>query len=209
MLDLYYDIDPKGFSKNITLPLCENYLKYYDSCIVPSNVNKELINRRIALQFLIKYAFVLLLKRGKGDLNENHLFGQKNELNFRERKFRIRGDYNGINLYFNYSFDYRNRDLLYLLFVKNSKITSLSCFPRKEEWLPIIADSFEKEVIFDVDMRIGDNNDKTYAAINNMITPREWITLDYQACKNEVEKIHNEIDQIKKFSKLPKRSANS
>jgi hypothetical protein len=208
MLDLYYDIDPKGFSKNITLPFCEDYLKFYHSCIVPSNINKELANKRISLLFPGKFAFVLTLKNGRRIIYEDELFEQKKLLDFRGRRFQCRGDYNGIKLYFSYHFDSTIDNLLNLLFAKNIKITIPSRFPDKEEWLPIITDSFEQDVIYDVDMRIGDNNDKTYAAINDMIVPIEWKTLDYQACKKEVERIHKEIDQIKKFPKLPKRPTN-
>lgn len=208
MLDLYYDIDPKGFSKNITLPFCEDYLKFYHRCIVPSNINKELVNKRISLLFSGKFAFELTLKSGPHIIHEDELFEQKKLSNLRVRRFRFRGSYNGILLYFRYYFDSTIDNLLNLFFAKNIKITIPLRFPDKEEWLPIITDSFEQDVIYDVDMRIGDNNDKTYAAINDMIVPIEWKILDYQACKKEIERIHKEIDQIKKFPKLPKRPTN-
>ena len=209
MLDLYYDIDPKGFSKNITLPLCQDYLKFYHrhSCIVPSNINKEFVNQRISFLFSGIFAFELSSKWKEDHIhiNEEQLFEQNNLLNLQGRPFHIRGRHKNICLYFSYDFDDKIRDLLRLLFVKNNKIVSSSLFPQKEEWLPIIFDNFKQNITYAVSMRIGDDNDKTYAAINDMITPREWISFDYQACKKEVERIHKEIAQIKKFSKFPKR----
>ncbi len=204
MLDLYYDIDPKGFSKNITLPFCESYLKFYDSCIVPSNINKELVNHRIALLFWGKFAFVLNSDREKHEYIDS--FESNNTPNFQARKCRRRGVYKNIGLYLIYNLDFKVRDLLDLLFVKNIKIISTSSIPRPIEWHHIITDNFEQDKIYDVDMRIGDNNDK-YAAINDMIYPGEWI--DYQACKKEVERIKNEIENMKKFRKIPKHSTNS
>lgn len=59
MLDLYHDIDYKGFSKNITLPLCEEFVKFYDDnfkelelCDKDFNIkNISLIEERIGLLF--------------------------------------------------------------------------------------------------------------------------------------------------------------
>jgi hypothetical protein len=37
-----------------------------------------------------------------------------------------------------------------------------------------------------------------------MVHPRKMPILDYQACSKEVERIKNEIKQIKTFTKFPK-----
>ena len=207
MLDLYYDIDPKGFSKNITLPFCENYLKFYHSCIVPSNINKELANKRISLLYTGEFAFKLT-SRGEPKYRIDELNEPEKLSNLRIRTLRYRKRYNGIRLYFGFDFDSTIEYLLDLFFAKNIKIALPSRFPPPEEWLPIITDSFEQDVIYEVDNKIGDNNDKTYSAINDMIVPRGCKSLDYQACKKEVERIHKEIEQIKKFPKLPKLPTN-
>lgn len=53
MLDIYYDIDYIGFSKNIILPLCESYVKFYDGIHnVNSMIDQELIDIRKSLLFL-------------------------------------------------------------------------------------------------------------------------------------------------------------
>ena len=53
MLDIYYDIDYKGFSKNITLPLLEKFIAYRNKHYpkLYNNVGKELLEARIALLF--------------------------------------------------------------------------------------------------------------------------------------------------------------
>lgn len=53
MLDIYYDIDYKGFSKNITLPLCEEYVKFYESVHIEAPmIDDESINLRKSFLFL-------------------------------------------------------------------------------------------------------------------------------------------------------------
>lgn len=204
MLDLYYDIDPKGFSKNITLPFCESFLEFYRSSNVPSNVSKELVDQRISLLFLGKYAFLL---SPKNKLDIKKLFKQ---IIF-EGAF-IRGRAKDTRIYFCYWFHQKYTCLIRLFALKNLKVFSRLTFKFKsgnDEWSSIIPDHFEQNKTFVVDENTGDNNDKTYAAINDMVHPRTMQTLDYQACAKEVERISNEIAKIKKFSKFPKHQTNS
>lgn len=56
MLDIYYDIDYKGFSKNITLPLCEEYVDYYEKTIINAPmIDDESIDLRKSMLFLGDY----------------------------------------------------------------------------------------------------------------------------------------------------------
>ena len=95
--------------------------------------------------------------------------------------------------------------MIELLAIKNLKIIfRLRNVHKKAEWLKIITDDYKQEKVFIVNVKTGDDNNETYAAINDMMAP--WIQLipDYQACKKEVERIRNEIAQINQFSKFPK-----
>lgn len=194
MLDLYYDIDPKGFSKNITLPFCESYLKFYDNSYIPSNINEDLVHKRISLLFYGNFAFVL--STIDVTKNRDELFKHINCSHILRR-----GKVNGIRIYFSYDFHDKNIDLTNLFYIKNlniiRKITN-------NEWKSIITNSFEQNKTVVIDMKIGDDNDETYSAINEMICPKRFLVLDYQACKKEVERIQKEKDQMKKFSKFPK-----
>lgn len=200
MLDLYYDIDPKGFSKNIILPFCESFLEYYRSSNASSNISKKLVDERISLLFVGDYSFALSSNTNKKKMYK--IF--KQTLNTIARRPLNRGEDDGIELYFGYSFNSGILDLLELFYVKNLKISSPSILPNKK-WRSIITNSFEQDKVFIVDMKTGDDNDEIYAAINNMCIPRRIININYQVCINEVERIRNEIAKIKKFSKFPKR----
>lgn len=57
LLDLYYDIDYKGFSKNITLSLCEEFIRFYDDNWVDLDINQNLIKERIGLLFNYYYPY--------------------------------------------------------------------------------------------------------------------------------------------------------
>ena len=65
MLDIYYDIDYKGFSKNITLPICEKYVEFYESVKIEAPmIDEESIDFRKSLQFLGLFGALL----GKTDI---------------------------------------------------------------------------------------------------------------------------------------------
>ena len=197
MLDLYYDIDPMGFSKNITLPYCESYLRFYHSSIVPPNISEDLVNRRISSLIWGKYAFALTSNKKKD--YKKQLFKQIEFANLIIK----RGINNGIHLFLACNISKKN---LFSLFKRKiPKLFIHSDFRyEKAEWISIITDSFDKDEAFVVDVKTGDNNDKTYAAINDMIIPNIWMNLDYQACEKEVKRIHEEIEHRKKSLILPK-----
>ena len=199
MLDLYYDIDPKGFSKNITLPFCESYLDFYNNSNAPSNISKVLVNQRIFSLYLGEFAFALTSNNKHKHIN--NLFEHN-----RFKHLLYRGKHENIGLYNSWFFhNNKSRDLIALLAIKNLKIIfRLRNVHKKAEWLKIITDDYKQEKVFIVNVKTGDDNNETYAAINDMMAP--WIQLipDYQACKKEVERIRNEIAQINQFSKFPK-----
>ena len=56
MLDIYYEIDYKGFSKNITLSLCEEYVKFYESVQIEAPmIDEESIDLRKSMLFFCDY----------------------------------------------------------------------------------------------------------------------------------------------------------
>lgn len=203
MLDLYYDIDPKGFLKNITLPFLESYLEFYRSCDVPSKIRKELVNERITLLFLGKFAFVLLPKTNK-KINEYKLF---EEVKYEHSVLPGMGTL-GIKNYFSYNINDKIFVLIKLVAIKNPKISLDFRKYKNIDNESMLTKSFERNKVYYVNMKIGEDNELIYAAINEMIRPYCPI-LDYQACKKEVERIKNEIENMKKFRKIPKHSTNS
>jgi hypothetical protein len=202
MLDLYYDIDPMGFSKNITLPFCESFLEFYNSIKLPSNINKDLVNQRLSNLFWAKFVFALSSR--KNEFKIVKLFEQTEFIHhFIRGKGRAKDEF----VFFGYLFHNKYMNLIRLFEMKNLKIFSRLIFEYKsgfENWSYIITDRFEKNKAFFINVKTGDDNDMTYAAINDMVHPKTMQILDYQACEKEVERIRNEIAKMKKFSKFPK-----
>ena len=199
MLDLYYDIDPKGFSKNITLPFCERFLEFYNNSKLPSNISKDLVNQRISNLFMVRFGFALSSR--KNELKIKNLFEQIDLVLIN------RGEAKGKCVYLGISFYNKDMNLIRLFERKNLKVFSRFVFnfkSRDDEWSSIITDRFEQNKVFVVDEKTGDDNDITYTAIDDMIHPRTMPILDYQACAKEVERIENEIKQIRTFTKFPK-----
>lgn len=205
MLDLYYDIDPKGFSKNITLPFLESYLEFYHSCNVPSNISKDLVNERITLLFIGKFAFVLLPKK----VNSRDAGKLFEEVKYKHRVIPgLSGRGLGIDYYFCYCIIDKSYYLINLVATKKPKISSGVIMREFKDIDNEFAKSLEQNKVYHVNTKIGDDSDITYGAINRMIKPICPI-LDYQACKKEVERIKDEIDKMKKFPKIPKHPTNS
>lgn len=198
MLDLYYDIDPKGFSKNITLPFLESFLEFYRSCDVSSNISEDLVNERVTFLFFGKFAFVLPSETKRERLEKifNDEIKYKHKIIHRLKKY-----------YMSYSINDKSYNLIKLVAIKNPKISAdfKYRFPVNES---TITKSFEKEKLYFVNTRTGDDDDLTYKIINIIIGPRCSI-LDNQACKKEVERIKDEIDKMKKIRKIPKHPTNS
>ena len=67
MLDIYFDIDYKGFSKNITLKFCEDYIHFYNVNFCESKkISKQLIENRIEILFVRDCALMIT------DLNKEY-----------------------------------------------------------------------------------------------------------------------------------------
>lgn len=205
MLDLYHDIDPKGFSKNITLPFLESYLEFYHSCNVPSKIRKNLVDERITLLFMGKFAFVLLPKKANYK-NAKKLF---EEVKYEHRVLPGLKDRGlDIDYYFSYCINDKIYDLIKLVATKRPQISSGFNMEIVKDIDNESIKSLEQNKVLFVNTKTGDDKDITYAVINEMIKPICPI-LDYQACKKEVERIKDEIDRMKKFRKIPKHPTNS
>ena len=76
MLDIYMDIDVLGFKKNILLPLCHNFIEYYNKCsdIFIDSLAEEQINR-ISLLYL-KNAYIVKFV----DIHPDNLLDEVNRI---------------------------------------------------------------------------------------------------------------------------------
>ena len=118
MLDLYYDIDLKGFSKNITLPFCEHFLEIYDTHIKDVNLRKELFSTRISNLLFAKSALLVSTIMARKDAD--HTFAKTDS---------------GLYLYGNYRIQNLDSEMVYLALGVPSKEYLLSnIFFRKKKY---------------------------------------------------------------------------
>ena len=189
MLDIYFDIDFKGFSKNFTLPICERYVQFYNSNYIVSNINKDLIEERIGHLFIQNFGFVII--------NQS-----KKKLMLLKRKFP---DNEMVCIPF---FDNGNPifcantkidNLIKLLAKKNRSLFDIADITSIEKNIitlyEMIIKSFEMNYVYDIDMELGEENEELYTTINNLMSYiRPWY-IKYENCKEELDRNKKVIAQ--------------
>lgn len=205
MLDLYYDIDLKGFSKNITLPLCERFIKFHFECLFKSKIKEELIEQRISCLFLGKCAF-MISKHPLSGRKMHNIFNQRG-LGFGIELIRLSVK----DVYVHYALNYNDNleDLVTLLRHRNKSLNSKNIPYSFEAYFQLYNNGLlenpvglEYDRVYVVDLKKGYNNEETYKLINLIIIQYLDSHLDYVACKNEAERIRGEIAKNNNSSDL-------
>lgn len=66
LLDLYFDIDPVGFQKNIVKPFLEEFVSYYNKYLIPAEgINSALTRYRLTLTFCFRVVVGYVNLKGK------------------------------------------------------------------------------------------------------------------------------------------------
>ncbi len=211
MLDLYYDIDLKGFSKNITLPFCERFIEIYDAQINEVNLNKELISARISNLLFCKSAFFVLSKRKPNQFEYiKRIFADTDsELIVNPHLFLIQ-NVNIERAIFAFGPYLKEYHLASLLFKKNSSVVIEfsygSFYDRKsfKEYMRVTRNGLPKEIsefghdkVYFIDIKTGSQSKQLYQAIDIQLS---WIfryRINYDACKKEAERIRKENERNK------------
>ena len=221
MLDLYYDIDYKGFSKSIMLPYLEEFVEYYDEHYPQeTSISSDLIEARLGLSYRFHRALIKKEKLIENKKSNNNVFSyyyqikNKNEFILQEDFIKLTetsqggifslmgtGSYRGFQIDVIYDSD-RYYILKKLLF---EKVTNL--FHQYKIGSVKIDDIlYKEEEYIEIEVMAGNDDVNEFVLINNLlarITPMsynyifnymgEYHYLDYKAVKNEIEKIKKEI----------------
>jgi hypothetical protein len=158
MLDIYYDIDFKGFSKNIILPLCEQYLKFFRDNNYVSNIENKLVEIRIARLFIGNFAFI----NTKGDFNEA-------EKAFKQLRWKPYEIYQYYRLSCFYAREIGKAILLGLLSTKMSSLFYKLDYKYHDAWWDERVKAFESVMpnkLFVVDLNTGNESEEMYNVIN-------------------------------------------
>lgn len=211
MLDLYYDIDLKGFSKNITLPFCERFIQIYDAQINKVDLNKELISARISNLLFCKSALFVSSKREQNQFEYvNRIFvDTDSELHANPHACNIQNVVRE-KMYLALGYSSKEYLLANLLFRKNSSIVidfsygSFDDIKKFKEYMRVTRNGLPKEIsefehdkVYFIDIKTGSQSKQLYRAIDIQLS---WIfqrRINYDACKKEAERIKKEIDRSK------------
>ena len=197
LLDLYYDIDNWGFKKNIVVPLCEEFVKFYRNSIYASeSISKDMIEERIGHLFfkevcilrtlvpIDKDPFEYVRERGKGKLN-----GKLTSVTL----------FHEDNIFLFLSSDPRSK-LMPLLAKRQPSL--FRTFIRPEL---IKKDVAEYDKVVTIDVHIGEHCENDYLYYNYYLAKRHSMPsfyFDYNRCIEEMEKIKSVIENKEKTSNL-------
>ena len=205
MLDLYYDLDYESFSKNITYPICKDFVDYCESnSFNSSELHDYLVNERIALLFAHRVVTTQIpydsdedyLQRGKIEDEAKQVlesFNSTQQINYNYIGEIAEGVFAS-----SYS---KNWPLLKLLF--NKQISLFHAYGQRYSDIDFdynLLNFFENKVATPITIRLGEENIKTYLSINMLL--RLWCLskgyLNYDECKKATKKIYNDYIRIKK-----------
>jgi len=199
MLDLYYDIDLKGFSKNITLPFCEQFIKKCDAHINDLNISKELYCTRISNLLFTKSA--LFISSQLEELDVRDALDETDSDLYLYDSFRSQHVKND-KVYFAVGTASNVYRLASLLIRKRSSIVDYSIKGEeydylKHKGLPKEISEFKHDKVYIIDMNTGIQSKELYQAIDNVLLWVFGLQIDYEACKKEAERIRKEIERNK------------
>lgn len=206
MLDLYFDIDYKNFSKHITLPACEEFVEFYNNNLFKSsNLDHELIDKRISCLYCGKLtAFVLLKKAREGFSNAIDLacqiFHEQLGAECNDGSVRyVPPTNNFISCLYISDMDYINRILL-VRSLLNRKIPKLF-----KDWSlnmrPLIKHlEFDKAYLLNA--KVGEEDKLVYKDINTVLYNSSPYVLDYKSCKTEIDNIKKYLSKYENNSDL-------
>ena len=206
MLDIYFDIDYKGFSKNITLSLCEDFVKYYDENIFDSvYVKQELIDKRISCLFCEKRMAFVLFSYKDTNIDEalktaRKIFHSEIGKKGKEDTVKFVPPINGfISCFYITDDDYFNRVKMarYLIHSKSPKL-----FKKWEIDMKPVVNSLEYDKVYIIDIETGEEDERLYKEINTILNNSLPYVLDYQSCKTEIDRILLELSKSENDSDL-------
>ncbi len=191
MLDLYYNIDTLGFTKNIEFPLLKDYIDFYKrNYFESSQIRKKYIEERIGYLYAqIIGIGILKRKNSFNDLFEDYKKIFKNNLNSFINELTIISPGYVIG-----SFVQPQRKILSILSKKKNglfvHVAQTNIDPKEYIDLPLSI----------IDIHTGEENENIYKLINFLLLrggSRFSKFLNYQKCCEELDRIERNINRNK------------
>ncbi len=193
MLDLYWDIDNYGFTKNIELPLIKDYIDFHNNNYFESSqIKKEYIEERIGYL----YAQNICIVNFKRNSSIDNIFDYyqklfKNKFNFSVNTLTITSPGYVIG-----SFIQPQREIMSIMSKKEVDLfkRAIQANIKNEEGYSLSLDI--------IDVHTGEEDENTYKIINNLLIRAGGSKgfpkfLNYQMCCKELDRIDRIINRNK------------
>lgn len=215
VLDLYYDIDYKGFNKNIQYRFCKEYVSYYESqSYTNGNISKDLIDTRKSNLFTCKPYIIKDNKRiissliSKYQEDDFRSFLQDKGVDVEEKGYThcvvFHYDEKTIVVYHLAN----TIELIGLLYCRSKQLFKDSIYYHKgfNGISVFLKKHCANANTYKIEINTGDENDSLYADVNSFFilfptrfSRKDYYCLDYNACKKYVddfERSSSEEDDI-------------
>jgi hypothetical protein len=209
MLDIYCDIDYKGFSRNIVLPFLEMFVKYHDEQYPASfGLDKDILEARIALLYPFRLSGIL----------RNNYFKQRKKRDKLEHSFFYENVAKGerwFGTFYGYYDDFvmmgfqsqesnKYEFLSRLVFIKYPELF----IQNKTKPKKIDKSLYKEEMIYKIDILTGNNDIYHFQLINTLLSKTNHLLnscyFNYDAVKRGIQRIKKEIELSKhQFELLP------
>ena len=214
MLDLYYDIDYKGFSKHIMLPFLKDFAIYYDKHYPKSlNISSIMIEERIGFFYYYDAAGIMRkrnIRKYDGKIIDPNDLGSLNSfISEQAVKSKNANEWFGCLSYYNdyvmfvCSYSSKKSILTRLLFHKLP--TLFNIYEDHREINEFDDSVFKEGMTYYVNVMSGFENENIFGLINHLLLDADATTyfyLKYNSVKQVIEKLIREIEQSNNTSNL-------
>ena len=190
MLDIYYDIDNYGFQKNITLPLLQEFVNFYEKNYREvTGIDIKYVKERIGLLFLIEIAIGSIKNKNVDVFDTMAEWGRKHDFSFNSLHAYGIGSVSMCN-------GFKSSPKRILLGLICDKRPSL--FKNVEKlFIDHAPEGFaKKEYRFIKTVEDDSESEEMYKCCNFCLTftdIRPHVYLDYEEVKKEIERIRKNI----------------
>ena len=200
MLDIYYDIDYKGFSKNITLSFCEEFIDFWNSTFTRDmTISPKLVDERRCLLFRRNYSLLVLEKKDSDSEVDNSTQIFIDQLGSENVGMCVGLSEKKEELWVN---EFSDTFFFLAKLLQQKQINIFREKPADQSWSlsqqeldtdfsEALTVEFGK--VYMVNLLTGCKNEQIYGIINELLNNDLWQSLDYESCKREVQKIKNEL----------------
>lgn len=211
MLDLYCEIDPKGFHKNIRYQFCKDFVSYYDSINYKSKtITNELIDERLSKLFSGRFAIIRFKDKDVGF--DYFIKAEDDRIGFLKKFFNDYDELEASGYIFKGPVYYPQCETMLMCFYSNYELLLKLLYAHSKNIFKVKDENFKSEElnklickyvgvdkVYRIVINTGASSKQWYKILNSLITNHSRFLLgknsylNYDACKKVVEEYDNSL----------------